>query len=238
MSKSAVSTVAAVLMLVGSLCVPAAMAQTPEYSVVSFTEPTDVGGTVLQPGQYLIQVLPGFSSRNRVQITDVNRDQIFATLLTVPHALAPNEEMPNTTLVYYPAIPGQPRALRTWFPPDTAGHEGHDIVYEETRAMQLARAANSPVVSYRGTVETTAQTTPEFRTVTPDARVETYVVPQQTTRVTTTTTREVPVQTAEVRTTTTTTRTELPRTASELPLLAILGVLAMAGAVAIRFVNR
>lgn len=230
MKSSKFARFAAVMMLAGVMAVPAVLAQTPEYSTITFNEPTQVGETVLQPGNYLIRVLPGFTSRNRVQITDVNRETIHATLLTVPHQAGPNAEIPNTRLIYYPAIEGQPRALRTWFAPSPVDNEGHDIVYEESVATRLARAANAPVVSYRDVVVAEVQDpTPEVRVVRPDARVEPYTWP--TTRAVTT------VQPTTVQTTTQT-RTELPRTASNFPLFALLGVIAVAGAFVLRAVNR
>ena len=221
---------AAVTMLVGALCVPAALAQTPEYSTITFTEPTLVGETVLPPGNYLIQVLPGFTSRNRVQITDLNRETIHATLLTVPHQAGPNAEIPNTRLIFYPAVEGQPRALRTWFAPDPVGNEGHDIVYDEDRAKMLARAARAPVVSYRApvVVAEVKEDLPTLRIVTPEARIEPYVAPAP--RVTTTVRTPAPVV-REVR-------TELPRTGSNVPLFALLGLLAVSGAIVFRAVNR
>lgn len=217
MKISKLSRLGALMMLIALISVPAALAQIPEYSTLPVTEPTEVGGTVLQPGSYLIRILPGFSNRNRVQITDTERQTVYATVLTVPHQLGPNEEMPNTMFVFYPAFEGQPRALRTWYAPDAASDGGHDIVYEETRATQLARAAKAPVVSYRGTIET-ADVTPELHVVTPEARVETYVPP----------TPRVAVVTPPA------TRTELPRTAGNTPMIALLGLFAIAGAFAFR----
>jgi len=204
-----------------------AQAQIPEYSAFDLNEPTWVGDTLLQPGQYLIRVLPGFSNRNRVQVTSLDRQTIYTTVLTVPHAMGPNEEMPNTMFVYYPAFEGQPRALRTWFAPDPVSGGGHDIVYDEDRAKLLARAAKAPVVIYRGEVDTTAQTEPDYYVVTPDERVETYVVPAPRT-VTVVEERPVRVET----------RTALPQTAGNTSLLALLGLLAVAGALVFRAVNR
>lgn len=219
MKISTLLGIGALIMVLG-FAAPA-QAQIPEYSAFDLNEPTWVGDTLLQPGQYLIRVLPGFSNRNRVQVTSLDRQTIYTTVLTVPHAMGPNEEMPNTMFVYYPAFEGQPRALRTWYAPDPVSGGGHDIVYDEDRAKLLARAAQAPVVIYRGEVDTTAQVEPDYYVVTPDARVETYVVPAP---------RRVTV--VEER------RTELPRTAGTTPLLALLGLLAIAGALVFRAVNR
>jgi hypothetical protein len=204
---------------------PAAMAQTPEVSPFPVTEPTEISGTVLQPGNYMIKMLPSFSNKNQVQITSVDGETIYATVLTVPHQLEPNEEMPNTMFVYFPAGEGQPRALRTWFAPDPVTQGGHDFVYEETRAKQLARLANTRVVSYEGQVADLGTT--ELHVVTPAATVETYTYTPPPAQITTTTETE-PVQIAESR------PMELPSTAGSVPMIALAGLLAIGGAVALR----
>lgn len=238
MKISHILSVAALVMLVGILAPNTAQAQIPEYSTVVFTEPTEVSGTVLQPGQYLIRVLPGFSNRQRVQITNMDRSEIYTTVLTVPRPLEPNEEVPNTMLVYYPSINGEPRVLRRWYAPEPAMDRAHDFVYEESRARLLARAANDEVIAYRGTVAEDQLDTTELWTVNPDATVETWTYNEPTTTTTTTRTTQIveerPVMVAETRTT----RTELPATGSKMPLIALLGFVAVAGALALRVANR
>lgn len=234
--KSSTVRLAVVMMLTGLLCVPAVMAQTPEYSTITFTEPTDVGGTILQPGDYLIRVLPGYPNRNRVQITNMDRTEIYTTLLTVPHQAGPNELIPNTRLVFYPSIAGEPRALRTWFAPDPVGNEGHDIVYEEDRALRLARAASAPVVSFQEPIDVTVvDTEPELIVVSPDERVVPYVAVIDTD---TDTDLDVDLDIDDEPTRVAEVRTQLPRTSSRMPLFGLLGLLAMTGAVAFRFMNR
>lgn len=218
------------LMLVSAftlLLATAAFAQTPEVSVLPVTEPLDVGGTILQPGTYHIRVMPSFTDRNKVQVLTTD-GEVITTVLTVPHALEPNEEVPNTTFVYFPAGEGQPRALRTWFAqfPD-ASQGGHDIVYEESRATQLARIANADVVYYPEDIVIAEVPEPELRVITPTAEVETYtyIVPTP-----------VVVETpAPMVSATETTELEMPATASNVPLTALLGLLAIAGAAVIRF---
>lgn len=194
----------------------AAFAQSPEVSILPVTEPLDAGGTILQPGDYTIKLIRSPSDRNKIQITSTDGATIYATLLTVPHYLEPGEEVPNTKFVFYPAEAGLPRALRTWFassPSTSLG--GHDIVYAETRAQQLARLSNAKVVSYEDTVTVADLDTTELHVVTPDAKVEKYTYP-------------APMISSEPE------PMEMPQTASKLPLLALLGFVALAGAVAVR----
>jgi putative cell wall-binding protein len=212
------------------ISIPATYAQTPETSTLPVTEPLDVGGTILQPGTYAIRVLPSRADRNKVQVTSPDFKTVYATVLTVPHALAPNEEMPNTMFVYYPAGEGSVRALRTWFAPNPeASLGGHDIVYSATRAQQLARLTNTRVVTYQDTVTTADLDTADLTVVTPEATVEEYTYVSPTT--------PAPMISSETRTETTT-ETEMPNTASRIPLIALLGLASLAGAFAFRIARR
>ncbi|HEX6099493.1 MAG TPA: hypothetical protein VF432_24480 [Thermoanaerobaculia bacterium] len=224
-----------------------AMAQTPEVSTLPITEPTEVGGTILQPGTYLIRVVSPQADRNKVQITSVDRSTIYATLLTVPHQLEPNEKLPNTMFVYFPAGEGRPRALRTWFAADPASGGGHDIVYEESRARQLARLAKEPVVSYHD------EQMADLNVITPEETSTPYVyeapvvtpapVQAEVSTVTTVTTPNIAPEPAETFTPApapvepepmVSSAPEMPATASRIPMVALLGLISLAGAVVLR----
>jgi len=209
-----------------------AFAQTPEASTLPVTEPLEVGGTILQPGTYMIRVLRSHVDRNKVQITNPEMTKVYATLLTVPHALQPNEKMPNTMFVYYPAAEGLPRALRTWYAPSpTVTQGGHDIVYDATRAEQLARLTKAPVVAYEAGTELADLDDAPLEVVTPEAEKVPYVAPVAPKVAETTkpmTSKAPPTQVAESR------PMEMPNTASNVPLIALIGLVSLAGAVAFR----
>lgn len=236
------TTVRPLLILALALLVaaPAAIAQTPPgspgtptASTLRVDEPLDVGGTILQPGVYTIRVVPGIADRNRVQVVSPDLQKVYVTVRTVPHPLEPNEAMPNTTFVYFPAGDGQPRALRTWFAPDPVLNGGHDIVYEESRARQLARLSREPVVLY--TTEATIDA-PQLQVVTPDDTIETYTLPAPTpipepapvAEPTTPMTSAAPAQQES------TTPMEMPDTAGAIPLVALAGLLSLGAAAALR----
>ena len=210
------------------IAAPGAFAQIEETSTLPVTEPLDVGGTVLQPGTYTISVIKR-GDDNRVVVKDQQGNAV-ASVLTIPHQLEPNEEVPNTTFVYFPAGEGMPRALRTWFPPDPASRVGRDIVYEADRARQLARLANSNVPSYEGQLtETTTVTTVEPVIVAETPRPAPVYVPAPP-----------PAPVVEAPMTSAAPEpepVEMPRTAGELPLVALLGLLSVAAAVGIRFLR-
>ena len=227
---------------------PALVAQnmpiTPEVSYFPVTEPTDVGGKVLQPGTYVIKVIQSADSRNKIQIWSKDQKKLYATVLTIPHELKPNETMPNTMFVFYEPTPDHPRALRTWFAANPPGDHGHDIVYPEGRAKQIAVAAKAPVVSYPDTVAENDISTAPLTVQTPEATVVPYTPPAPViAESTTTTTVETPApapapmisSTTNTTETTTENTTEMPQTAGSNPTLALLGLAAIGGAVAIRF---
>jgi hypothetical protein len=216
------------------MAAPAAVAQTPEVSTFPVTEPIDVGGTIIQPGTYAIRVVQSFSNRNMVQVTSPDLQTVYATVLTVPHQLPRGQRPDNTTFVFYPPQDGQPRALRTWFAQDSSASQGgHDIVYDERRARQLARLSDAPVVYYPPDTTVAEYEQRELSIITPQERVETYVYTPPA-PIVTPAPAPAPapmassVQVAEAR------PISMPRTASGLPLLALLGLVSILGAVAIR----
>ncbi len=223
----------AVAMVALLIAIPG-MAQTPEASILPVEEPLDVGGTILQPGTYLIRVLPSATDRTKVQITSEDRSTIYATVLTVPHTLEPGEQVPNTVFVYYPAGEGMPRALRTWFARDPrASIGGHDIVYDETRARQLARLSNATVTSYAVTTPVEALDTARLTVITPDQPV-TVTTPEPVPVTELDTTTMISSETAPVQTADTQSSMEMPRTASRVPLMALMGLLAVLAAATLR----
>ncbi|HEY0593134.1 MAG TPA: hypothetical protein VGF40_15280 [Thermoanaerobaculia bacterium] len=224
------SRTSTLLILIALIVAPAAFAQVPlpeKTTTWTISEPTLVGETVLQPGTYSIAVVPRSTDRNIVRVLSTDGQTLYATVLTVPHTLDPDEQRPSSMFVYYPALPGEPRALRTWFPADPPSGDGHDIVYDEDRARMLARASSTTVVSYPAHTEVAQLETVEIH------RIEPEVTTTSVTRTETTTT--TPVTTTETeRTLVAETRTELPQTAGSTPLLALLGMLSIAGALVIR----
>lgn len=192
-----------------------------EASYLTVEQPLDVGGTVLQPGVYVIKVVPSDSNRNFLQVTSEDGKSIIATVLSVPHALPATEEMVDTKYVFYPATSSEPRALRTWYAPDSTSEGGHDIVYPERRAMELASVAKAPVVAFKGESPGTSVSEARLETVTPERTIAEYV-------------DRAPVQTASQETSARNDEQEMPRTAGSTPLLALLGLASLGGALAFR----
>lgn len=223
----ALGTLAAFL---GVAYTPAATAQiNTEKSLFTLAEPMDVGGFVLEPGTYRIKVVELDSDRNVVQVTNETGSRVFATVLATPHVIRTDEAIPESRFVYYPAIGGQPKALRTWFAPDTP--YGQDIIYRKRHAMELAVVAKAPVIAIPDEAKEAEYKSVPLTVVTPEQQVKPYEAPVVVQKAPE---PAPPVVVAEARP-----AEQLPATASHVPLFAALGLLSLGGAFGLRiFSNR
>ena len=188
-----------------------------EQTFFTVTEPLDVGGTILAPGDYQIMVIPLHSNRNTLRILSPDGATVFATVLSIPHATAPTAGRdPESRFVYYPASADSPLALRTWFAGDTPTGAGHDIAYTKERAMELAALVNEPVVAVTETVAMSEYESVPLVLVTPNREVRPLVVAEQRPLQA----RSAPVQLAENRAD----ARRLPQTASDVPVFVVLGL--------------
>ena len=193
-------------------------------STLTVNEPVEVPGTILAPGTYVIRVVDAQSSRNIVQITDVDGTKVFATAICTPHAQAASR--PNTNFVYYENV-STSKVLRTWFASND--QFGQDFVYPRERAIELARAVKEPVPAY---VATGPVTTEQLKTVevVPVAEEKPVVIAEAPAPARVPVPANAPpVIVAE---------NNLPATASVFPLAAGLGLLALAGAAGLHLIGR
>ncbi len=225
---------------------PRANAQgTVEQSSFTLTEPLDVGGTVLQPGDYQIKVVLLQGNRNMLRVMNGNGTELITSVLSIPHPEGPGaEQIPASRYTYYPASAGHIMALRTWYAADTPGLGGHDIVYPEQRAMELAAEVKEPVVAVPDNVTAADYGTAPLVVVTPEKEVKPYEavaaekppVPEA-----------APVEPAKAEvaaaepaavTEKPVDQKQLPRTASNVPLYAGLGFLSLVGALGLGVLAR
>ncbi len=176
---------------------------------ITFPEPVEVSGTVLQSGTYWFQLMDSPANRNIVQIWNEDRTKLIRTILTIPnYRLQPT----GKTVIKFAERPsGTPEAVKAWFyPGDSFGQE---FVYPETRAAVLAQSANEPVLAVRD--EQAAAPAPALEQA-PVKAVEP--------------TGEEVEMTEVIGTET------LPATGSSLPLLGIVGLLAVGAGLTLRTV--
>ena len=209
--------------LLGIASAPAALAQNEvQQSTFNLTEPLDVGSVTLQPGTYLFKVVLIDSNRDMLRVTDTEGTKVFTTLLSRPHPILPGDVVPESRYVAWTTSPGQPRALRTWYPRDRT--TGHDIIYPKARALELAASAKETVIAIPDAVKETEYRTAPLLVVTPDREVKPYeALAVQAPP------KAAPVAVAQARP-----AKKMPKTASRIPLFAAMGLLSLGGALGLR----
>ena len=227
--------------LIGFAFAPRVSAQgTTEKATFTLTEPLDVGGSVLQPGDYQIKVVKSQGNRNLLRFSNAD-GTLITTVLSIPHPEGPGGvQIPASRYTLYPSSAGHVAALRTWFAPNTPGLGGHDIVYSKQRALELAASVNEPVVATPDEAKEADYPNAPLLIVTPQKEVKPYAEVTAQELPATTPNPPVaaqsapvpeaapaqPVKVAENRVH----HKRLPRTASNVPLYAGLGFLSLLGA--------
>ena len=110
---------------------------------VTFKEPVQVPGKVLQPGTYVFKLLDSTSDRHVVQIFNEDHTQLITTVLAVPNQRL--EAAGKTILTYDERPADQPMALAAWFYP--GDNFGQEFVYPKSEAEQLSKLNNREVPS-------------------------------------------------------------------------------------------
>ena len=189
---------------------------------MTFSEPVEVPGHVLEPGTYWFTLADSEGNRNIVEIWNADHSQLVTTILAISdYRLQPTDK----TVVNFEERPtGTPEAIRAWFYP---GCEfGQQFVYPKTRATELAKQTSGPVLSVRD--EQLQQKQAEVKAVNPSGEEMAFTEVVQLPPATPPTVSE-----AEA----TPPPNALPQTGSLVPLIGLLGLIALAGAGALRLVD-
>ena len=209
-------------------------------TTVTFSGPVEIPGVHLQgfgilpAGTYVFKILDSKSDRHIVQIFSKDELTIYATILAVPNVRLKATDKTVITFRERPA--GQPEALRAWFYP---GREwGEEFVYPRARALVLAKETHTAVLF------TPAEVTPEVSVAvkTPE---EPVVVELKRAPVMAVQPTGEEVQIAQVVTPPPAAElaqaepvAALPATGSSLPLVALFGMLALAGALTLGLIQK
>ena len=115
-------------------------------TVITFSGPVEVPGVGqhnLPAGTYVFKILNSQSDRHIVQIFNQDETQVLTTILAIPNYRLHATDKTVITFRERPA--GEPEALRAWFYP---GREwGEEFVYAKSRAIELAKETNQPVLA-------------------------------------------------------------------------------------------
>ena len=214
-TSAAVFCIAALCMLF----VPAAMADDwNRKTVVTFSGPVEVpgvGAQTLPAGTYVFKIMDSLADRHIVQIFDKEETHVFTTILAIPNYRL---KTTNKTVITFRERPaGQPEALRAWFYP---GHEwGEEFVYAKSRAVELAKETNEPVLATP--IELATAPVEALKTA-PVVAVDPKGEPVELAQVV-----EPPPAAAAEPVTMAAATEPLPKTASPLPMIGLIGVLAL-----------
>src|SRR5712672_908628 len=110
---------------------------------VTFSDPVQVPGKVLQAGTYVFRLLGDQASRHIVQIYNEDHTSLITTVMAIPNErLQPTDK---TVLLYDERPADQPMALAAWFYP--GDNFGQEFVYPKSEAEQLSRLNKREVPS-------------------------------------------------------------------------------------------
>jgi hypothetical protein len=225
-------------------------------TVMTFSAPVEIPGVhltgwgILPAGTYVFKILDSQSDRHIVQIFNKDETEIYATILAIPNYRLKATDKTVVTFTERPA--GEPEALRAWFYPGR--NWGEEFVYPKAKAIALAKAANTPVLFTSSdlpvevaepiksaaspivmdmkrvpimAIKPTGEEVVLAEVVTPPpaaAPAEAASTPQPTSQPAAAAT---PAPVAQ----------SLPATASSMPLIALLGLMSLAAALALRVVR-
>jgi hypothetical protein len=238
-----VTTAVFSLALMGAVLAPAAKAdQWNRKTVMTFSGPVEIPGVhlkgwaVLPAGTYVFKILDSQSNRHIVQIFNQSETQCYATILAIPNYRLTATGKTVVTFRERPA--GEPEALRAWFYPGKQW--GEEFVYPKAQAIALAKSTNMPVLSAEIPVEVAEPIKSEDEQVVMQLKQAPVVAVQPTgeevelAQVVTPPPAEPVVEKAEP----VQVAAALPKTASAFPLIALFGMLAFAGALTLRTMQK
>ena len=202
-------------------------------TTVTFSQPVEipgVGAQVLPAGTYVFKLLDSSSDRHIVQVFNVRGDHVYATILAIPNYRLRTTD--KTVMTFGERAAGQPEAIRAWFYP--GANWGEEFVYPKTRAVELAKATNQPVLSMPAELANTI-TTP-LKSLDEPTVIALKQAPVEAVKPTgevVAMTEVVEPPPAQAVAATQRPARVLPHTASPLPLLALIGLLSLGAGLAL-----
>lgn len=188
-------------------------------TVITFSGPVEVpgvGAQILPAGTYVFKIFDSQSDRHIVQILSQDKNHVFTTILAIPNYRLKTTD--KTTMTFSERPAGQPEALKAWFYP---GREwGEEFVYAKSRALELAKETNEPVLATPidlATAPVEALKTAPVVAVAPTGEPVELARVVEPPPVAATTPDPVVVAAAE----------PMPKTASPLPMIGLFGLLAI-----------
>lgn len=209
-------------------------------TTITFSGPVEIPGVhlhgygVLPAGTYVFKILDSQSDRHVVQILSQDGSTVYATILAIPNSRLKATDKTVVTFRERPA--GEPEALRAWFYPGRLW--GEEFVYPKSRAMVLAKETHEAVLFTPD--EVTPEVTAAVKTPQEPVVVELEKAPVRAIQPT-----GQEVETAQVVTPPPPAEMAqaepapaLPATGSSMPLVALFGMLALAGGLSMTWIQK
>ncbi len=196
-------------------------------TTVTFSQPVEVpgvGAQILPAGTYVFKLVDSASDRNIVRIFNADETHVYTTILAIPNYRLKATDKTVMTFRERPA--GSPEAIRAWFYP--GANWGQEFVYPKTRAIELAKLTNQPVLA------TPVELTPEVPVETLKTAPIVGVKPTGEEVAITEVVKPPPAQPVAEPTK----KKKLPQTASPLPLLGLIGLLSLGAGFALRVIPK
>jgi hypothetical protein len=235
------ATTVCCMAVLGAMLAPGAKADDwNRKTTITFSGPVEIPGVhltgwgVLPAGTYVFKILDSLSDRHIVQIFNQDETKIYATILAIPNYRLKATDKTVITFTERPA--GEPEALRAWFYPGR--NWGEEFVYPKAKAIALAKASNTPVlytpvdlpVEVAEPIKSADEAVVEELKRAPIMAIKPTGEELQLAEVVTPPPAETEVAAVAVGDA----DRALPSTASPLPLIALFGLLALGGFMALR----
>jgi len=190
-------------------------------TTVTFSEPVEVpgvGAQTLPAGTYVFKLLESPADRHIVQIFNQAEDHVYTTILAIPNYRL--KATGKTVMTFRERGEGQPEAIHAWFYP---GHNwGEEFVYPKTRALELAKIVNEPVLATPIELPAPVETLKTAPIIAVKPTGEEVAVTEVV--------ETPPVEVAAAQ--------SLPKTASALPLVGLIGLLSLGVGVALSIITK
>jgi hypothetical protein len=103
-------------------------------TIVSFSQPVEVPGAILQPGKYVMKLVDSQSDRHVVQFTNERQNHVYATTIAIPAYRT--QVTGRTVITFYEAAAGQAEPIRNWYYP--GDNFGQEFVYPKEHLRYIA----------------------------------------------------------------------------------------------------
>lgn len=195
-------------------------------TTVTFSERIEIPGVgqqFLPAGTYVFKLMDSQSSRHIVQILNESETHVYATILAIPNYRLQSTD--KTVMTFRERPVGEPEAIRAWFYP--GANWGQEFVYPKTRAVQLAKVTNEPVLAMP------TELASNIALPVSSAREQPVMAMVQAPLVAVTPAGEEAEVGEVVESPPVEQASRLPQTASPLPLLGLIGLLSLGAGVAL-----